>query len=108
MIDFNFEPQAIDLIKSIDVIKEHGESISQVSLPSHEDIGSEIQSEEKNIQSLGKEILSANEDILSDIKSMFSNDFDSKFYLYVQLLSKNITSMFHKEIMSKVILIIKY
>ena len=63
MIDFNFEPQAIDLIKSIDVIKEHGESLSQVSLPSHEDIGSEIQSEEKNIQSLGKEILSANEDI---------------------------------------------
>jgi len=91
MIDFNFEPQAIDLIKSIDVIKEHGESLSQVSLPSHEDIEREIQSEEKNIQSLGKEIVTANDDVLSELKNMFSSDFDSKISLFTQLVSTNLT-----------------
>lgn len=91
MIDFNFEPQAIDLIKSIDVIKEHGESLSQVSLPSHEDIEREIQSEEKNIQSLGKEIVTANDDVLSELKNMFSSDFDSKISLFKQLVSINLT-----------------
>lgn len=91
MIDFNFEPQAIDLIKSIDVIKEHGESLSQVSLPSHEDIERELQSEEKNIQSLGKEIVTANEDVFSELKNMFSSDFDSKISLFTQLVSANLT-----------------
>jgi len=91
MIDFNFEPQAIDLIKSIEVIKEHGESLSQVSLPSHEDIEREIQNEEKNIQSLGKEIVTANDDVLSEIKNIFSNDFENKISLFKQLLSINLT-----------------
>lgn len=92
MINIDFSPNSIEYaFKSNEEIIDNADSIEKLDLPEHEDISSELIRAKKDIDSFSQDIGGAAKNIKSELSSILDKDFEYKFNLFVQLLSKGLT-----------------
>lgn len=91
MIDIDFSPISIDeAFKANAQILDEADTMARMDLPEHEDIEKDLNKSRKEIDSCTKNITSQSEEVSSELSGILNKDFEHKFSLFVQLLSKDL------------------